>query len=460
MFVACASGRANQSNQGAERVVIGVRLTPGTMRSLFESLRQTIRVLLKAPGFTITAILILGFGIGANTAIFSLINTVLLQPLPYSHPERLVTIKMPYQGAPQTSFDYPDYLDIAAAQTCFDCMAVGHDDPLDLTGSGEAQRIWVNFCSPSQFALTGRGAILGRVFNTQEDAPHGPQLAVISERFWRNHFNTDPNVIGKKVTLSEQTFEIIGVVPIQMDVWGNPPTDVYLPANAVALFGYQISQRRLHVFGCSARLKAGVSIQQAQAELEAIHNRLIERYPETDKGYGIRITPLLEYVVSGYSGTLWLLGGAVAVLLLIAAANVASLLFVRGLERRRELAIRAAIGATRSDLIGQVLLETGVLSFFGGIAGLGLAFGSIEIIKKLSPPEIYRLRDVRVDLTALLFIFGVVVLVAFISGLVPASSLSKPKVGSVLKEEGGRTGTVSLQKCRVQTILVLSLIHI
>lgn len=426
------------------------------MRSLVSQLNHTVRLLLKSPGFTITAILILGFGIGANTAIFSLINTVLLHPLPYSHPERLVVINMPYQGAPQTSFDYPDYLDVAAAQTCFDCMAVGHDDRLDLTGSGEAQRLWVNFCSPSQFALTGRGAILGRVFNTQENVPHGPSLAVISERFWRNHFNADPNIIGKEITLSEQTFEIIGVVPIQMDLYGNPPTDVYLPASAVALFGYPLGQRRNHVFGCSARLKSGVSIQQAQAELEAIHNRLIERFPETDKGYGIGITPLLDYVVSRYSGTLWLLGGAVTVLLLIAAANVASLLFVRGLERRRELAIRAAIGATRSDLIGQVLLETGVLSFLGGIAGLGLALGSIEITKKLSPPEIYRLQDVRMDLTALLFIFGVVVLVAFISGLVPALSLSKPKVGSVLKEEGGRTGTGSLQKYRVQTILVTS----
>jgi putative ABC transport system permease protein len=401
-----------------------------------------------------TAVIILGFGIGANTAIFSLINAALLKPLPYQYPERLVVITMPYQGAPQTSFDYPDYLDIAAAQTCLDCMAVGHDDPLDLTGNGEAQRLWVNFCSPSQFALTGRGAIIGRVFNTQEDVLHGPQLAVISERFWKNHFNADPDVIGKRITLSEQTFEIIGVVPTQLDMWEKIPTDLYLPANAVAVFSYPLGQRDYHIFGCIARLKTGISIEQAQAELEAIHNQLIERYPETDKGYGIRVTPLLADTASGYSGTLWLLGGAVFVLLLIAAANVASLLFVRGLERRRELAIRAAIGATRSVLVGQVLLETGVLSLLGGIAGLGLAFGSVEIVKKLSPPEIYRVQEVRVDLMALLFIFGVVVLAAFISGLVPALSLSKPKVGSVLKEEGGRAGTGSLQKYRLQTLLV------
>jgi putative ABC transport system permease protein len=418
------------------------------------ALRQTVRLLLKAPGFTITAILILGFGIGANTAIFGLINTVLLRPLPYLHPERLVVITMPYQNEARTPFDYPDYLDISAAQTSFDSIAVVQTSALDLTGGGETQRLWVNFASPSLFTFTGRTAILGRVFDLHEDVPHGPLLAVISERLWRNHFNADPNVIGKKLTLSEQSFEIIGVVPAQIDLGGDPPTDVYLPTNTIALFSYPIYQRVYHIFDCVGRLKDGVSIAQAQAELEVIHNRLIDGYPDTDKGYGIRITPLLENVVSGYSGTVWLLSAAVAVLLLIAAANVANLLFVRGLERRRELAIRAAIGATRSRLIGQMLLETGILSLLGGIAGLGFALGTIEIIKKLSRPEIYRLQEVQVDLTALVFVVGIIVLVAFISGVVPAFSLSKPKLGLVLKEEGGRSGTGGVAKYRAQTILV------
>ena len=424
------------------------------MRDLFESLRQTVRVLLKAQGFTITAILILGFGIGANTAIFSLINTAVLKPLPYSHPERLAVVSMPYQNDPLHTFDYPDYLDIAAAQTSFDSLAVAYSRSLDLSGSGETQRLSVEFVSPSLFTLTGRAAIIGRAFNTQEDIPHGPPLAVISEGFWRNHFNADPNVIGKKLTLSEQSFEVIGVVPAQLDLWGSRPTDIYLPINSISLFSYPIYQRNFHIFRCVGRLKDGVSIAQAQAELEVVLNGLIDRYPDTDKGYGIRLTPLSENVVSGYAGTVWLLGAAVAVLLLIAAANVANLLFVRGLERRRELAIRAAIGATRSHLIGQMLLETGVLSFLGGIAGLGLAVGMIEIIKQLSPPEIYRIQEVRVDLTAMLFIGSVIVLVGFVSGVLPAFSLSKPKLGSVLKDEGGRTGTGGPEKYRAQTILV------
>jgi putative ABC transport system permease protein len=227
-----------------------------------------------------------------------------------------------------------------------------------------------------------------------------------------------------------------------------------LPANSIVLFSYPIYQRTYHIFGCLGRLKPRVTVEQAQAELATIHHGLIDRFPDTDRGYGIRVVPLLDDVVNGYSGTVWLLGGAVALLLLIAATNVANLLFVRGLERRRELAIRAAIGATRSRLVVQLLLETGLLSVLGGIAGLGIAFAGIEIIKKLSPADVYRTQEIGIDLTALLFVFGIIVLVAFISGLAPALSLSKPKLGSVLKEEGGRTGTGGVQRYRIQTILV------
>lgn len=420
------------------------------MRSLISSLR----LLLKSPSFTITAVVILGFGIGVNAAIFSLIDAALLKPLPYPHPEQLVQVLMPYQHSAGYGMDYPDYLDIAAAQTTFDTIAVCHGAFLDLSGSGETQRLCVGFASPSLFTLTGRSAILGRTFDSKEDVPHGPLFAVISERFWQNHFNADPAVIGKKLILSEQSFEIIGVVPAQIDLWGDPPMDVYLPVNSITLFSYPIQQRGYRIFGCFGRLKNGISLLQAEAELKAINQRLIDRYPDANRGHGMRLTPLVESVVRGYSATVWLLGGAVGLLLLIAAANVANLLFVRGLERRRELAIRAAMGATRSRLICQMLLETGVLSLLGGIAGLGLAFGCIGIIKKLSPADIDRLQEVGVDQTALLFVLVVIVLVAFASGLVPALSLSKPKLGFVLKEEGGRTGTSGLQKYRTQTVLV------
>ena len=321
------------------------------MRSLSE-LRRTIRLLLKAPGFTITAVIILGFGIGANTAIFSLINTVLLRPLPYQHPGRLVMVSLPSQNDLLQPFDYPDYLDIAAGQTSFNSLAITRSRFLDLTGSGEAQRVTVEYASPSRFTVTGRSAVVGRLFSTREDIRHGPLLAVISQGFWRSHFNGDPSVIGKRLTLSEDTFEIIGVAAAQLDLWGSRSTDIYLPINAMTLSSAPIYERTFHALNCFGRLKDGVSIAQAQAELAVVYNGLIDRYPDTDKGCSIRLTPLLDNVVSGYSGTVWLLGAAVAILLLIAAANVGTLLFVRGLERRRELAIRVAIGATRSRLLG------------------------------------------------------------------------------------------------------------
>ena len=419
-------------------------------------LPQTVRRLLKAPSFTITAVIILGFGIGANTAIFSLINATLLKPLPYADPERLVMISMPYQNDPQTPVDYPDFLDIADQQTYFDKIAISYRDHLDLTGSGKTQRLAVGFVSPSLFALTGRRAILGRTFGTEEDIAHGPLLALISEQFWKNHFNDDPGVIGKKLILSEQSFEIIGVVPSQVDLWSPLGTDVYLPVNAANLFDYPVSNRTTHMFYGLGRLKKGVSLAQAQAQLETIHNRLIDQYPDSDKGYGIRLDSLLETVVKGYSGTVWLMGAAVALLLLIAAANVANLLFVRGLERGRELAIRAAVGATRSRLMRHLLLETSVLSLFGGILGIALAWGSVAFIKKLSPPDIYRIQQVQVDMPALGFVLGIIIVIAFASGIVPAFSLSKPKLGSALREEGRGSGAGSPRKYRAQTILVVT----
>jgi putative ABC transport system permease protein len=363
-------------------------------------------------------------------------------------------MSMPYQNAQGAGVDYPDYLDIASGQKSFDSMALFCQAFLDLTGGEETQRLSAEFVAPSLFTLTARTPVLGRTFNQQEDIPHGPLLAVISERFWKSHFNADPSVIGKKLTLSEQTFEIIGVVPAQMDLWGPPPTDLYLPVNSITLFSFPIYQRTYHIFGCVGRLKEGVSVAQAQAELEVINNGLISRFPNTNKGYGLRIIPLLDDVVGDYSGTVWLLGVAVVVLLLIAATNVANLLFVRGLERRRELAIRSAIGATRSRLVAQMLLETGLLSILGGIAGLVLALGSIEVIRKLGPAEVYRFQEVRIDITALLFVIGIIVLVAFISGVVPALSLSRPRLGSVLNREGGRGGTGGVEKHRAQAVMV------
>jgi putative ABC transport system permease protein len=328
------------------------------MCNLLGSFRYAVHLLLKSPGFTITAVLILGFGIGTNTAIFSLIDAVILKPLPYPEPDRLVVIYQPTGSDPSTWIDYPDYVDMAAGQHTFSSSAVATRDSLDLSGSGEAEHLQADFVSPSIFKVSGTSAILGRVFTEQEDIPKGPLLAVLSENCWKTRFHADPNIIGKNLTLSDHGFQVIGVVPTQVNDWGPPGTEVYAPAGGHPRFfpsnrGYPLALRDLHYFFCIGRLKTGVSIAQAQADLETIHGNLLNRYPDSNRGYGLRVTSLLDNIVNSYAATTWMLGAAVGCLLLVACANVANLLFARGLQRRRELMSRATLGATQRRIIGQ-----------------------------------------------------------------------------------------------------------
>jgi predicted permease len=324
----------------------------------WHSLRYTIRLLLKSPGFAITAVLILGFGIGVNTAIFSLINGVLLKPLPYPKGDRLMRILVQHQNDGWGSLNYPDYLEIRAAQRSFETFAVSHGDVLDLSGDGQAEQLHVGFVSPSVFETSGRPFILGHGFTDNEDIRGGPLVVVLSEKFWRQRFNSDLAVIGKNLTLSDQTFQIIGVCPQQVVDWGPPGTDAYVPVNVLNVFGYELWAREQHLVGCLGRLKDGISTAQAQAELEVVQQRLAVQHPETDADYSIKVIPLLDSEIGIYSTTIWLLGAAVGCLLLISSANVANLLFARVLTRRREIAIRAAMGASRLRLVTQLMFET------------------------------------------------------------------------------------------------------
>jgi predicted permease len=431
------------------------------MDRLLPALRYTIRLFLKSRGFTITCVLILGFGIGANTAIFSLINAVLLKPLPYPNPDRLVQVCQPTQNDPFTGIDYPDFVDMVAKQHTFDSLAVAARDNVDLSGSGEPEHMEADFVSPSIFRVSGLSTILGRVFTDREDIPNGPFLAVLSEHCWKTRFHSDAQIIGKNLTLSDHTFQVIGVVRAQVSDWGPPATDVYVPANTLAPLGYlpnnrgyPLALRDIHRFFCVGRLKAGVSVAQAQADLEINHNNLLDQYPDTNRGYSLRVIPLLDSMVDDYTATTWLLGAAVGCLLLISCANVANLQFARGLQRRREMMIRATLGATRWRLIGQLVLETMFLSAFGGILGLSIALGSAETIKKLSPPNLYRFQELSVDLNALVFVLGIIVLTSLLAGLLPAWSLSRVSLVPALKDEGGRAGTSGPQRHRTQSVLV------
>ena len=431
------------------------------MDRFLPSLRYTFRLLFKSPGFTVTAILILGFGIGVNTAIFSLIDGVLLKPLPFPNPDRLVEISEPYQNDLDYNVDYPDYVDTAAAQHTFDALAVASYEGIGLSGEGKPERLITSFVSPSVFNFSGLPVLLGRVFSDQEDVKNGPLLVVLSEKCWRDRFNSDPGILGKSLMLGEHSFQVIGVVPRQAVDWGPPSIDAYLPTNTLVTLGYMdphrgypLAMRDVHRFACFGRMKPGVTLAQARADLQIIHDNLLVRYPDTNQGYGIRVTPLLDSMVTDYSATTWLMAAAVACLLLIATGNVANLLFARGLQRRRELMMRSVLGATRLQLVGQLLVETVILAAIGGVIGLIFSFYAIDLIKKLAPVTLYRFQELNIDLRALLFVLGVTLLAAILSGILPAWGMSGVGVAPGLKDVGGRGGTSGPQHHRVQEVLV------
>ena len=427
------------------------------MHALLQHLRYTARLLRKSPGFSVTAVLILGFGIGINTAIFSLIDTVLLKPLPYPNPDRLVEVCMPFREGMLRWADYPDYVDMAAAQHSFESMSViVLPSTLDLGGTGEAQQVHTYFVSPSLFMLSGLPITHGRWFTEKEDVPHGPLVAVLSEPFWRSRFQADRAIVGKSIILSGWSFQVIGVAPLQANGLPSFTGDVYVPAHALeTVLNYSLSDRTRHIADCLGRLKPGVSISQAQAELETIHNNLVSQYSDTDKGYGLRIVPLSDRVVIDYSRIIWLLGAAAGCLLLISSANVVNLLYARSVERRREMSIRSALGGTRLRLLGQSLLETGFLALLGGTVGLVIAVLGVDLLKKLCPPDLYRVEEVSIDLNALLFVGVMTTLIAFLTGLLPGLKLSKADVSSVLETESGRANTVGRERQRMRSFLVV-----
>ncbi len=417
-------------------------------------LRYTIRRLLKSPGFTITAVLILGLGIGANTAVFSLIDAVLLKPLPYPRPERLAWIYMPTQTVRDGALDYPDYLDLCAAQHTFSSLALESWDSFDLSERGQAERIKGSCRTASAFQVSGLPFVLGRPFTADEDKPGGPLVVVLNETFWRSRFNANPEILGQSIVLNGHSFRVIGVVKPEEAETRTPP-QIFVPLNSIDVVGDREKWRGRdsRFLFCFGRLKKGVTLAQAQSDLEVIQRNLSAQFSE-DKGCGIRVDDALQAEMRDYEPTLWLLGAAAAGLLLISSVNVATLLVVRASDRRRELTIRAAIGGSRFRLIGHLLFESGLLSVVGGVTGILVGFAGIQLIKWAAPPDMARVFAVSLNVEAILFCFGLATLTALASGLFPALVLSKTNLASALSAEGGRGGTAGPQRRRAQSIMM------
>src|SRR5690242_3957829 len=410
-------------------------------RDSLEDARYGLRVLAKNPGFTAIAILTLTLGIGANTALFSVVNGVLLNPLPYPHPEQLNILRESKPNFAQGSVSYPNFLDWRKDNTTFSSMAAVRFNSLVLTGLGEAEQLDALYVSSDFFSVLGVNPVLGRSFSTGEDRIGAAPVAMISAGFWKRKFASDPGVLGKTLSLDGRDFAIVGVVPAGFNFVSTiSPRELYVPIGQWTNPLLMNRSAGLGIFGVG-RLKAGVTLEQARADLQRVAENLTAAYPDTDKGIGAVVFPMRERLVGSVRPLLLVLLGAVGFVLLIACVNVANLLLARSTARSQEFAVRAALGAGKWRIIRQLLTESLLLAGIGGTLGVLLASLGTQAALRLLPETLPRAPEVQVDGRVLAFAVIVSLLAGLCFGLIPAFKISKlARVSEALKEAGrGKT---------------------
>src|SRR5271156_1416519 len=421
------------------------------LQDLLQDIHYGLRVLRKSPGFTTVAILTLALGIGANTAIFSVVQGVLLAPLAYSQPDRLVlvwqynlTLKHPI------SVSYPDFLDWEREARSFQQMAAYDSQARNLTAPGTPEHLNGEEISSGFLSTLGIKPILGREFSPEEDQHGGPLVVIISNRLWRNRFAASTAAVGKSVTLDGMDYTVVGVLPADFRVVGEE-ADVYAPPGQgdPLIFG----DRTIHPILCVARLKPGVTIAQSEAEMGAIQEHLDRLYPSADQGLGANVKPLKQEFVADVSGTLLILLGTVGIVLLIACANVANLLLARSAARTREFAIRSALGASGARIVRQLVTESVLLSLAGGMLGLALAKWGVRPVLTALPASLPRSENIGMNLSVLLFALGVSVAVGILFELAPAFQSSRADMQSSLKA-GGRGSTSAHHRAQNSLVIV------
>jgi putative ABC transport system permease protein len=411
---------------------------------MFQDLRFAIRMLLKQPLFTFIAVFTLALGIGANTAIFSVVNAVLLRPLPYLEPERLLNIR-----SNQSALDVDDIK--AQTQTFADIGGIVVQ-ALDYTDSGEPVQVQTGMVTGGYFHTLGIKPVLGRSISYDEDRQGGERVIVLSYGFWQKHFGGEKNILEQTISLSGNSYTVIGIMPADFksprenpDIWA--PVQVANPVAAQA--------RGVHFLSTYCRLQKDVKVERAAADMAIIDEWLATHYPEENKNRRTLLIPLQDRVVGGVRSTLFILFGAVSLVLLIACANFANLMLTRAASRQQEIVIRTALGAGRGRLIRQLLTESALLACLGGIAGLFFAWGGLNLLIALKPANLPRLDSINMDWRVLLFTLGLSLLTGLLFGLIPALNASKPNLNEALKE-GGRSSSAGGRRGRLRSVLVVS----
>jgi putative ABC transport system permease protein len=432
----------------------------GFMETLWQDLRFGVRVLWKNPGFTIVAVLTLALGIGANTAIFSIVNAVVLRPLPFKDPDRIMLLlgNNPQRELLQNGVTPPDFLDWRTQSRSFSEMAAFESTIFRHTADTGAERLNGYSVTANFFDLLGEKPLLGRVFTADEEKPGNNNVAILSETVWRRHFGADPGIVGQTVKMNDRIFTVVGVMRGSFK-FPDSTTEVWRP---LAFDNDDLQDRTAYRLVVIGRLKDGVTFEGAQAEMATISRQLEQAYPATNTGWSVFMEPLQENFVGFLRPAMFVLLGAVFFVLLIACVNVASLLSARMTSRRKEVALRTAIGATRLRILRQLLTESVLLGLVGGTCGVLLAIIGVKVLVSFIPPSIPRIEEIGIDPAVLIFTLLISVVTGLIFGLMPAWQTTHAELNEVLKESSrgstGGKGQARFRNVLVVTELVLSLV--